>query len=248
MIAVRPARRASVIVANAVFVPPIGTPVRFLTAEGSGALAILALRGWMTFLLLVTLLVLWCNRQAVLTADSFAHPRLRLPLSPPARHGIAWSHPDGAARFGDRHRRTRRDTQNPPPQAAHWQSARWCVSVRDKVDQPALHVGPVAGQPRAQGGKTGRTATLRFTFGGGVGLCRQLPEKTPWWVFGRVYSVSGGRCNLGARVGFRSGWLDRRSGERGVRTSGTPGCDRRANIALASLARRSSASICAVSR
>jgi len=69
----RPVLGATAILANTIFVPFIGTSVKMLTAEGLGALEILAQRGWLTFLLLLPLLALRRNRQAVRAADLRAH-------------------------------------------------------------------------------------------------------------------------------------------------------------------------------
>ncbi len=73
VIAARPVLGASAILANTVFVPVIGMAVKVLTAEGLAALEILALRGWMTFALLLPLLALRRNRLAVRAADLRAH-------------------------------------------------------------------------------------------------------------------------------------------------------------------------------
>lgn len=73
VIAARPVLGATAILANTIFVPFIGTTVKMLAAEGLNALEILALRGWMTFLLLLPLLMLRRNREAVRAADLRAH-------------------------------------------------------------------------------------------------------------------------------------------------------------------------------
>lgn len=73
VIASKPVLGATAILANTMFVPSIGISVKMLTAEGLSALEILALRGWFTFLLLLPLLMLRRNRDAVRAADLRAH-------------------------------------------------------------------------------------------------------------------------------------------------------------------------------
>jgi drug/metabolite transporter (DMT)-like permease len=73
VIAARPVLGATAILANTILVPFIGTTVKMLAAEGLSALEILALRGWLTFLLLTPLLMLRRNRAAVRAADLRAH-------------------------------------------------------------------------------------------------------------------------------------------------------------------------------
>lgn len=69
----RPLLGASAILANALFVPIIGVSVKMLAERGVGPLELLAGRGWLTFLLLLPLLVFASNRRAVLSADLRAH-------------------------------------------------------------------------------------------------------------------------------------------------------------------------------
>lgn len=73
VIAARPLLGTTAILANTVFVPLIGISVKMLAAEGLSALEILALRSWLTFLLLVPFLAWRRNRDAVRVADLRAH-------------------------------------------------------------------------------------------------------------------------------------------------------------------------------
>ena len=73
LVEARPVLGAAAILANTVLVPIIGVAVKMLAEQGVAPLELLAGRGWLTFLLLLPLLVFAGNRRAVLRADLRAH-------------------------------------------------------------------------------------------------------------------------------------------------------------------------------
>ncbi len=69
----RPLLGAAAILANTILVPIVGVSVKMLAEQGVAPLELLAGRGWLTFVLLLPLLVFASNRRAVARADLKAH-------------------------------------------------------------------------------------------------------------------------------------------------------------------------------